>query len=823
MPDPATPTTTETAALLGRSRRPHLVGVAAAAMRGLAALLIADGRTVSGSDNGSPAELALLADHGVRAVHGHRTENVDGADLLVASAAVPADNPELVIARERGIPILSHAQALGALMAQKDGIAVAGTHGKSTTTALVAHILMTAGLDPTLAGGAEAIDFGGYARLGQGPHLVAEADEYGRRFLELHPRLALITAAEPDHLDYYGSYEAVLEAFQQFVAGMTGDGIVVTCEDEPNLARLRLARGRVRYGWAGHADWRLERYAPQRDGRAQVTVRRPDGSRGIYEMQLHGRHNAANAIGALALATLAGVPEEAQRAGLASYRGTRRRFETLARQDGVWIVDDYAHHPTAVAANLNAARDVHEGRLVAVFQPHTTHRTKALLPEFAQAFAAADRVILAPIYQPAGRTDGQPETTSHDLAAVMDHPDVVACHSLDEAHAHADAELQPDTLVIVLGAGDITHLARKLAAAVSDGQAKTAASRTVTTVPQLPASSPPQASSARASLPASPPAGAPSQHLKTAGPEVLRRHTSLKVGGPARHFLSSDDVTVLAPLLGAAQCDGLAVLVLGGGSNLLVSDEGFDGVVLKYTAGEHRVEERADGTLVVHAEAGTNFSNLARRLARDGLSGLEWAATVPGTVGGAVVNNAGAFGGCVADNLADADLVGADGKSWTVNQQELDYAYRTSRLKRGEYGPTIVQAARFVVTRDDPRAALARIHEQQARRTASQPRQLSAGSIFANPPGDFAGRLIEAAGLKGARSGGAEISAQHANFIVNSGSATAQDVLRLMRQAQIAVWQQFGVWLHPEVQLVGAWDPAELRALTVPPEGASAS
>jgi len=732
---------------------------------------------------------------------------------------VSADNPELVTARERGVPILSHAQALGALMAQKDGLAVAGTHGKSTTTALVAHILTTAGLDPTLAGGADAIDFGGDARLGQGPHLVAEADEYGRRFLELHPRLSIITSAEPDHLDYYGSYEAVLDAFQRFVAGMTSDGVVVTCEDEPNLARLPLARPRVRYGWAGHADWRLERYVPQRGGGAQFTVRRPDGSRGVYEMQLHGRHNAANAVGALALATLAGVPDEAQRAGLASYRGTRRRFETLARQDGVWVVDDYAHHPTAVAANLGAARDVHEGRLVAVFQPHTTHRTKALLPEFARALAAADRVILAPIYQPTGRTDGQPEITSHDLAAEMGHPDVIACHSLDEAHTHACAELQPNTLVIVLGAGDITQLARKLAEAV--------ASAAPAETPAIPAS---LAMPKRAGSPTAPSAlthsalrGPARLHLDTAGPEVLRRHTSLKVGGAARHFLSSNDMTVLAPLLGAAANDNLPVLVLGGGSNLLISDDGFDGVVLKYTASEHTVEERADGSLVVHAEAGTNFSNLARRLARDGLSGLEWAATVPGMVGGAVVNNAGAFGGCVADNLLEADLVGVDGKTWTVSRDDLAYAYRTSRLKRGEYGPTIVRAARFLVTRDDPRAALARIHEQQARRTASQPRQLSAGSIFANPPGDFSGRLIEAAGLKGARFGGAEISAQHANFIVNTGSATALDVLSLMRQAQTAVWEQFGVWLHPEVQLVGRWDPADLQALATPPGGDSAS
>lgn len=308
--------------------------------------------------------------------------------------------------------------------------------------------------------------------------------------------------------------------------------------------------------------------------------------------------------------------------------------------------------------------------------------------------------------------------------------------------------------------------------------------------------------------------------LGTAEQESLRRHTSLRVGGPARHFLASADIQALAQLISAASADGLPILILGGGSNLLISDEGFDGVVVKYTAGEHTIEPLADGSLVVRADAGANFSNLARRLAREGVAGLEWAATVPGSVGGAVVNNAGAFGGCVADNLLDAVLVMPDGSERTASHADLAYAYRTSSLKRAEFGPTIVRSARFAVTRDDPKLALARIHEQQARRTASQPRQLSAGSIFANPPGDYSGRLVEAVGLKGARSGGAEISAQHANFIVNSGAATAQDVMHLMRQAQDAVWQQFGIWLHPEVQLIGPWDPSLVRALAAPPDGA---
>jgi UDP-N-acetylmuramate dehydrogenase len=296
----------------------------------------------------------------------------------------------------------------------------------------------------------------------------------------------------------------------------------------------------------------------------------------------------------------------------------------------------------------------------------------------------------------------------------------------------------------------------------------------------------------------------------------LGRHTSLRVGGPARFFLASNDSDVLASAIDAATTDGIPIMMLGGGSNLLVADSGFDGLVLKLSSSGYTVETDKDGTPVVRAAAGATIGSLSRRLSREGLAGLEWASTVPGAVGGAVVNNAGAFGGCVADSLIDADLLLPGRGIQTCAVGDLGYAYRTSVLKRGELGPVVVLSARFMLRREDPGAILTRISEQQDRRTATQPRQLSAGSIFANPPGNYAGRLIEEVGLKGERRGGAEISGQHANFIVNSGSATAQNVYDLIRLAQDAVWQHSGIWLHPEVQLVGAWDEGQVLALAGP-------
>lgn len=466
MPDPV-----EAADVLARARRVHLVGVAGTGMRSLATLFVDQGRAVSGSDRSAGPAMVSLAERGVTVQHGHDAANVAAAELVVASAAIPADNPELAVARERGIPILTHAEALGALMAARDGIAIAGTHGKSTTTALVAHLLAVAGRDPTLVGGADAPDFGGSARLGHGPELVAEADEFARRFLSLHPRLAVITGIEPDHLDYFGSFSSVLEAFLQFVDGMPANGALVTCEDEPNLASLALPRRRIRYGWAGHADWRLEQYLPRPGGGGTFHVRRPDGTRRGYDLLLTGRHNAANAVAALAVGSELGVPDEAAARALATFRGTARRFETLARAGGVCVVDDYAHHPTAVAATLDAARNVHDGRLIAVFQPHTTHRTRALLDELAGAFGAADEVVLLPVYQPAGRGDDDVSEASAELLARLAHPRKRLADSADAAFEALAGSLSPGTLVLVMGAGDVTVLAHHLAALAQTGHA----------------------------------------------------------------------------------------------------------------------------------------------------------------------------------------------------------------------------------------------------------------------------------------------------------------------------------------------------------------
>ncbi len=300
--------------------------------------------------------------------------------------------------------------------------------------------------------------------------------------------------------------------------------------------------------------------------------------------------------------------------------------------------------------------------------------------------------------------------------------------------------------------------------------------------------------------------------------EPLARHTSLKVGGPADFFALAGTARELAALLGWARAEGLAVRAIGGGSNLLVADAGVDGLVVKVQVGGCRVEE-GGGEPVLVVGAGVGLASVARRVSREGLRGLEWAANVPGTVGGAVANNAGAFGGDIATCLVAATVVDASGRCIRLEPAELRYAYRSSALKRRDLDAVAVVEAELRLQRGSAEESRALVAHHQAQRTRSQPRRLSAGSVFANPPGDYAGRLIEDAGLKGARAGGAEISRQHANFIVNLGGATAADVYALARLAQDAVYAHAAVWLLPEIELLGRWSGVELERLRAPVGG----
>ncbi len=452
---------------LTTARHAHFVGIGGAGMSGLARLLLARGQRVSGCDARPSAATATLARLGVT-VHGaHAAGHLSDIDLVIVSAAVDPSNPEVAAARARGLPVLSHAAALGALTAAGRGVAIAGTHGKTTTTALVGYLLERAGRDPTILTGAEMLNYGASVRLGRGKHVVVEADEYDRRFLQLLPRVAVVTSIEPDHLDYYRDLAEIRASFAAFAARLPPEGLLVACADDP-LARALPAPGRrVLYGlgtehdgWRA-VDWRvvpLDGTADRPSAGMEFVAVAPTGERARAMVPLVGMHNVRNALAALAVAVAEGVPLAAAARALAGFRGTRRRFERVGMAGGVTVIDDYAHHPTAVRVTLEAARAVHAGPLWVVFQPHTRNRTARLLEEFAAALEMADGVVVTAIYEPLGREREPIAISGADLAARIAGRPATYIADLDAAAAYLAERLPDGALLLTMGAGDVDRV-----------------------------------------------------------------------------------------------------------------------------------------------------------------------------------------------------------------------------------------------------------------------------------------------------------------------------------------------------------------------------
>lgn len=454
----------------------HLVGIGGAGMSVVARLLAARGVRVQGSDAKDSAVVEALRADGVVVHVGHAAGNVEGADTLVLSSAVRPDNPELVAARAAGLRVLHRSQALASLMAQGRSVAVAGAHGKTTTSAMIATTLRSAGLDPSFAIGGSVITSDGAipgGRLGSGDVLVAEADESDGSFLNYAPTIAVVLNVEPDHLDHYGSRAAFEQAFVDFTGRIAAGGFLVACADDPGAHALaesyRASGGQVvTYGTSPGSDVRLEDVRP--DGVAGVAARLTvTGGRGGLlgaaqdvglDLRLHvpGAHNALNAAAAVATAVLLGVPADVAVAGVGEFLGTGRRFEARGEVGGVRVVDDYAHHPTEVAALLGAARPVAAGgRVLVLFQPHLFSRTRTFAQEFADALALADEVVVTGVY--AAREDLDPDTGSWTIVDRM--PAGSSARGIEDRHEAALAvarAARPGDLVLTVGAGDVTEL-----------------------------------------------------------------------------------------------------------------------------------------------------------------------------------------------------------------------------------------------------------------------------------------------------------------------------------------------------------------------------
>jgi UDP-N-acetylmuramate--alanine ligase len=450
----------------------HFVGIGGIGMSGVAEIMLRIGYVVQGSDARASANTERLEALGAKIFIGHDAAHLDGASAVVFSTAIKPDNPEIASARERRVPLVRRAEMLAELMRLQHSVAVSGTHGKTTTTSLVAALLDAGGMDPTVVNGGIVNAYGANAKVGEGEWMVVEADESDGSFLRLKSTIAVVTNIDPEHLDHYGEFDAVKRAFQDFVENIPFYGFAVLCTDHPEVQAIaaRIENRRlVSYGLNPQAEVRAINLAGGAAGSTFDVVVTPLNGEATtladLTLPMAGEHNVTNALAAIAVARELGVPEEAIRRGLAGFAGVRRRFTPTGEARGVRVIDDYGHHPVEIAAALKAARGVTNGRVIAVVQPHRYSRLAGLFEEFCACFNDADVVIVADVY-PAGEApiEGASRDGLIEGLRRWGHRRVVPLASPDDLAALVAEEAKAGDLVVCLGAGDITAWAQALPA-----------------------------------------------------------------------------------------------------------------------------------------------------------------------------------------------------------------------------------------------------------------------------------------------------------------------------------------------------------------------
>ena len=452
--------------MFATSQHAHFIGIGGIGMSGLAEILLNLGMKVSGSDLRRGPITDRLAQLGATIYEGHEAGHVAGATVVVTSSAVGASNPEVVEAHARKIPVIHRGEMLAELMRLKYGIAIAGMHGKTTTTSMVASVLAAGGLDPTVVVGGRVDALGSNARLGTTQYLVAEADESDRSFLKLSPILAVVTNLDREHMDCYRDMADVERAFLEFMDRVPFYGAVTACIDNELLKGIlpRARRRVLTYGVAAEADYRLE-FLEAVEGRfARFFVHTAAGPMGPFELHVPGRHNVLNATAAVAVAHQLEVPAEKIAEGLTRFRGVDRRFQHRGTASGITVVDDYGHHPTEIRATLAAARECGHKKIHVVFQPHRYSRTLDLMDQFAGAFIDADSVIVLPIY--AASEEPIPGVTAERLAEKITSPHVEFARDFPAAVAAVAARAHAGDLILTLGAGNVSQLAPQILAAL---------------------------------------------------------------------------------------------------------------------------------------------------------------------------------------------------------------------------------------------------------------------------------------------------------------------------------------------------------------------
>lgn len=456
-----------------KTQHVHFIGIGGSGMNGIAIILLGMGYKVSGSDLKPSAVTERLAELGATCYIGHSGENLGNAELVVASTAIPPDNEELVAAKLRGLPVVHRSEMLAWLMKRQKGIAIAGAHGKTTTTSMVALVLEKNDIQPTIVIGGELTEIGGNAKLGRGEYLVAEADESDGSFLKLDPFIEVITNIEDDHLDYYKTMENILAAFREFLAKVPENGLAVVCLDDPRLRELLDDFNRPYETYAlenPEADYMFKNI--RLNGNVTAGDVYYQGAYiGTLRLKVHGRHNLSNALAVVAVGRFIGLDFDAIASVLENFTGAGRRFQLTGEVNGIRVIDDYAHHPTEIKATLKAAVQVKTGRVVSVFQPHRYSRTAILGERFGEAFADADIIIISDLYS-AGEHPIEGISAETIISAIERHDgrEVIYLPTKTDIVNFLVPTVRPGDMVLTMGAGDIWNAGVELVARLKERQ-----------------------------------------------------------------------------------------------------------------------------------------------------------------------------------------------------------------------------------------------------------------------------------------------------------------------------------------------------------------
>ncbi len=753
----------------GPRLRVYLIGVAGSGMSGIAGLLLELGHTVSGSDRVTTLETERLERLGLQFYLEQRAEHVREADLVIYSSAVKPDNPAYAEAARLAKPLIRRADALACIMAAKKGVVVAGTHGKTTTSSMVAHVLRIAGLRPSHYVGAEIPILGKNAHWdSEGELFVAEGDESDGTLRNYSATHAIILNIEEEHLDYYKDLQEIEAVFRELSANVSGH--LFYCADDPVAARLFSHDPRaISFGLGENASYYPTNICIDNlVSRFDVVCR--GSALGAIKLGVPGAHNISNAMAAVAIASELGVPIAKIAEALDSFRGAKRRIEIKYHDPAakILIVDDYGHHPTEIRATLRTIRPAGQ-RVRVIFQPHRFSRTLALKDSFATAFDDADEVLVSSIYPASEKPiEGVTGALLSEAITATGHPSASYEPLAFHARLRVGATLMPGDVVLTLGAGDIHEQGAALA-------------RDLHTLQELREHAP------RSTLRLYEPIGC---------------YTTFKAGGRAQFYAEPAGTSDLAALIIQCVRLNLPLFVLGRGSNLLVRDGGIAGLIVRLVHGEFsRLDCRGD---LIEAGAGVRFKQVAAAAKAAGLGGFEWMDGIPGSVGGGLRMNAGAMGTATFDQVVSVRTMDRNGRIHEREPGDLGVAYRHTAGLETE----IALSAVFRGVPADAKSIQNRMEESFIKRKTTQPIGASAGCIFKNPPGDAAGRLIDISGLKNKSVGAARVSDVHANFIVNDGGATAGDILALIEEVRRVVRDTQNVELRTEVQIAGTDSPA---------------